>query len=342
MKKKMVEMGNFLGNMVLPNIGVFITWGIITALFSETGWFPNSKVSELINPISSTLLPLLIAYTGGNIVGGQRGGVIGTIAATGVIVGSDSPMFIGAMLLGPLSAWVIKKVDAFTERKVPENFKPLFGSFSLGILGAVFALGALYIAAPLLKQLNEILEAGVGFFVERGLLPLTSILIEPAKVLFLNNAIAHGVLSPMGIGESEAVGKSIYFLLEANPGPGLGILLAYCFAGPEKAKATAPGAIVVHLLGGIHETYFPYVMMNPLLFLAVTAGGMSGVLVLSLTNAGLVSVACPASLITIAMMTERHSYLGVFLGILVSAAVSFIIGFIILKTTNAAKKSKLA
>ena len=98
------------------------------------------------------------------------------------------------------------------------------------------------------------------------LIPLTSIFIEPAKVLFLNNAINHGILTPLGTEQVLSAGKSILFLLEANPGPGLGVLLAFMFFGKGAAKSSAPGAIIIHFLGGIHEIYFPYVMMKPLLF----------------------------------------------------------------------------
>ncbi len=329
-----------MADMIVPNMGVFITWGIITSLFSENGLFPNNTTAQLINPIASVLLPMLIAYTGGKLVAGARGGVIGCIATMGVIVGADSPMFIGAMLLGPSAAWLIKKFDSFTKDKISDTFKPLADNFSLGILGAVLSVAAMLVFAPLLKMLNSVLEAGVGFFVENELLPLASILIEPAKVFFLNNAIAHGVLSPMGIEEAEKIGKSVFFLLEANPGSGLGLLLAYCFFGDEKTKKSAPSAVVVHFLGGIHETYFPYVMMNPLLLLSVIAGGMTGILVFTLTDAGLVSVACPASIITIAMMSERHSYLGVFLGVIASCAVSFCVAAVILKLSKRFKKSK--
>ena len=238
MKEKKVQVfGRFLSGMVMPNIGAFIAWGLITALFLETGWCPNEKIANLIGPMSSMLLPLLIAYTGGNVVAGQRGGVIGAIATMGVIVGSDVPMFIGAMIVGPLAAWVIRKFDKLMENKVKAGFEMLVNNFSIGIIGAILAIIAMLGITPLVNILNGWMEAGVGFFVEHGLLPLTSIFIEPAKVLFLNNAINHGILSPMGIKQVEEVGKSVFFLLEANPGPGLGILLAYCIAGKGSAKA---------------------------------------------------------------------------------------------------------
>ncbi|MDO4338741.1 MAG: PTS mannitol transporter subunit IICBA [Eubacteriales bacterium] len=331
MKEKVQVFGRFLSGMVMPNIGAFIAWGLITALFIESGWMPNESFAALVSPMSQMLLPLLIAYTGGTVVAGQRGGVIGAIATMGVIVGSDVPMFIGAMIVGPLAAWVIKKFDKLMENRVKAGFEMLVNNFSVGIIGAILALVAMKGITPLVSVLNGWLEAGVGFFVNHGLLPLTSIFIEPAKVLFLNNAINHGILSPMGIKQVEEVGKSVFFLLEANPGPGLGVLLAYCIAGKGSAKSSAPGAVIIHFLGGIHEIYFPYILMNPLLLLAVIAGGASGIFVFTLMDVGLTAPASPGSILAIMMMAERHSYAGIILGVLIATVVSFVIAMPILK-----------
>lgn len=331
MKEKVQLFGRFLSGMVMPNIGAFIAWGLITALFIPTGWWPNESLAALVSPMSTVLLPLLIAYTGGAAIHGQRGGVIGAIATMGVIVGSDIPMFIGAMIVGPLAAWVMKKFDRLLEGKIPAGFEMLVNNFSLGILGAVLTLLTLKGVTPLVESLNEAMRAGVGFFVDNKLLPMASIFIEPAKVLFLNNAINHGIFSPMGIQQVEETGKSIFFLLEANPGPGLGVLLAYCLAGKGSAKSSAPGAVIIHFLGGIHEIYFPYILMNPLLLLSVIAGGASGIFVEQMFGAGLSALASPGSIIAILGMTPRGGYLPVILGVLVATAVSFFISMPILK-----------
>lgn len=331
MKEKVQLFGRFLSGMVMPNIGAFIAWGLITALFIPTGWWPNESLAALVSPMSTVLLPLLIAYTGGAAIHGQRGGVIGAIATMGVIVGSDIPMFIGAMIVGPLAAWVMKKFDRLLEGKIPAGFEMLVNNFSLGILGAVLTLLTLKGVTPLVETLNEAMRAGVGFFVDNKLLPMASIFIEPAKVLFLNNAINHGIFSPMGIQQVEETGKSIFFLLEANPGPGLGVLLAYCLAGKGSAKSSAPGAVIIHFLGGIHEIYFPYILMNPLLLLSVIAGGASGIFAEQMLGAGLSAPASPGSIIAILGMTPRGGYLPVILGVLVATAVSFFISMPILK-----------
>lgn len=207
----------------------------------------------------------------------------------------------------------------------------LVNNFSLGIIGAILACVSIYIVAPVVTSLNSIMEMGVGFFVEHSLLPLASIFIEPAKVLFLNNAINHGILSPMGIQQVNEVGKSIFLLLESNPGPGLGILLAYCIAGKGSAKTSAPGAVVIHFLGGIHEIYFPYILMNPLLLLAGIAGGAAGIFTFTIFDVGLTGTASPGSIISIIMMCERYSYLGLILGVVISAAVSLLIALPLLK-----------
>ena len=331
MKEKVQVFGRFLSGMVMPNIGAFIAWGLITALFIETGWCPNEKLAQFVTPMSTVLLPLLIAYTGGSAVAGQRGGVIGAIATMGVIVGSDIPMFIGAMIVGPLAAWIIKKFDKAVEGHIKAGFEMLVNNFSLGIIGAILACLAMYGVAPLVTGMNSVMRAGVDVFVSHGLLPLASIFNEPAKVLFLNNAINHGILSPMGIQQVEETGKSIFFLLEANPGPGLGILLAYCIAGKGNAKSSAPGAVIIHFLGGIHEIYFPYILMNPLLLISVIAGGASGIFCFNLFNVGLTAPASPGSIIAIMMMAEKHSYLGLIVGVAVAALVSFAISVPILK-----------
>ena len=331
MKEKVQVFGRFLSGMVMPNIGAFIAWGLITALFIETGWCPNEKLAQFVTPMSTVLLPLLIAYTGGSAVAGQRGGVIGAIATMGVIVGSDIPMFIGAMIVGPLAAWIIKKFDKAVEGHIKAGFEMLVNNFSLGIIGAILACLAMYGVAPLVTGMNSVMRAGVDVFVSHGLLPLASIFIEPAKVLFLNNAINHGILSPMGIQQVEETGKSIFFLLEANPGPGLGILLAYCISGKGNAKSSAPGAVIIHFLGGIHEIYFPYILMNPLLLISVIAGGASGIFCFNLFNVGLTAPASPGSIIAIMMMAEKHSYFGLIVGVAVAALVSFAISVPILK-----------
>lgn len=331
MKEKVQKFGRFLSGMVMPNIGAFIAWGLIAALFIDAGWLPNKSLSALVDPMSTYLLPLLIAFTGGNVIAGHRGGVVGAIATMGVIIGSDMPMFIGAMIMGPLGGYVIKKFDKLVEGKIKAGFEMLVNNFSVGIIGAILAIIGLKAVNPVVVTLIGALETGVEFFVEHKLLPLTSIFVEPAKVLFLNNALNHGIFSPMGIDQVKELGKSIFFLIESNPGPGLGILLAYCLVGKGSAKSSAPGAVVIHFLGGIHEIYFPYIMMNPLLILSVILGGASGVFTFQLFDAGLVAPASPGSILSLLAMTPKGGYLGIIAGVLVSTVISFVVSMPLLK-----------
>jgi mannitol PTS system EIICBA or EIICB component len=340
------KFGTFLSGMIMPNIGAFIAWGLITALFIEKGWIPVPQLGGfgtndagvpnvgLVGPMITYLLPLLIAYTGGRMVYDVRGGVVGAIGTMGVIVGAGIPMFIGAMIMGPLGGWTMKKIDSIWDGKIRPGFEMLVNNFSAGIWGALLAMLGFYGISPLVQAFSTAAGNVVQFLVSNGLLPLTSIFIEPAKVLFLNNAINHGVLTPLGIQQSLEQGKSILFLLEANPGPGLGILLAYMFFGRGAAKASAPGAALIHFFGGIHEIYFPYVLMKPLLIVAAIAGGMTGIATLALTNSGLVAPAAPGSIIAVIAQTSRDSYLGVILAVVLAAAVSFLVASVILRTSK--------
>ncbi len=319
----------------MPNISAFIAWGLITALFIPTGFFPNESLAKLVNPMVGYLLPLLIGYTGGKLVHDQRGGVVGAIATMGVIVGApDVPMFLGAMIMGPFGGWVIKKFDQSVEGKIKSGFEMLVNNFSAGILGGLLAILSFWAIGPAVDVFTGWLVQGVDWLVNTGLLPLTSIIIEPAKILFLNNAINHGVLSPIGVEQAKTAGKSLLFLLEANPGPGIGVLLAYSIFGKGTAKRTAPGAAIIQFFGGIHEIYFPYILMRPMLFFAVILGGMSGVFTLVLLGGGLLAPASPGSILAILAVTPHHAgtYVANIVGVLVAGIVSFVISLFILKT----------
>ncbi|PSA89560.1 PTS mannitol transporter subunit IIBC [Bacillus atrophaeus] len=342
MKVKIQRFGSYLSGMIMPNIGAFIAWGIITALFIPAGWLPNEQLNTLVSPMITYLLPLLIAYTGGKMIYDHRGGVVGATAAIGVIVGSDIPMFLGAMIMGPLGGYLIKQIDKLFKDKVRQGFEMLINNFTAGIIGAILTIIAFYAIGPVVLSLNKILSAGVEVIVHANLLPIASVFVEPAKVLFLNNAINHGILSPIGIEQAANTGKSILFLVEANPGPGLGILLAYMFFGKGSSKSTAPGAAVIHFFGGIHEIYFPYILMKPMLILAAIAGGASGLLTFSIFNAGLVAASSPGSIFAILAMTPRGNYLGVIAGVIVATAVSFIVSAVILKSSKAGEEDLTA
>ena len=338
-KLKVQNFGRFLSNMVMPNIGAFIAWGFITAIFIPTGWYPNENVAKLVAPMITYLLPLLIGYSGGKLVHGERGGVVGAITTMGVVVGASIPMFLGAMIVGPLGGWMIKQFDKAVDGKIKSGFEMLVNNFSAGIIGMLLALLSFFAIGPSVVVASSVLASGVDFMVQHNLLPFTSIIVEPAKILFLNNAINHGIFSPLGIQQAAEQAQSIFFLIEANPGPGLGLLLAYMFFGKGAAKGSASGAAVIHFFGGIHEIYFPYVLMNPRLIIAMILGGMTGVFTLTLFGSGLSSPASPGSIIAILAVTPKASMLGVSISVIAAATVSFLVSVVLLKTTKNADKS---
>lgn len=332
LKVKVQKLGTALSNMVMPNIGAFIAWGVLTALFIPTGWLPNAEFAKAVGPAITYLLPLLIGYTGGYVIHGQRGAVVGAIATFGAVAGSEVPMFIGAMAMGPLGGWAIKKFDQAFQEKIRPGFEMLVNNFSAGLIGFGLLLLAFKLVGPFVAIFTTAIGNGVQAIVDMKLLPLANILIEPAKILFLNNALNHGIFTPLGAEQVAKTGKSILFLLEANPGPGLGILLAYLVFGKGAAKSSSWGALIIHFLGGIHEIYFPYVMMKPALFLAVIGGGVTGTFFNQLLGSGLGGPASPGSIIAIlSMVPKGGSYLAVLTGVFSAALVSFLIASVILK-----------
>jgi len=333
-KVKIQRFGSYLSGMVMPNIGAFIAWGFITALFIPTGWWPNETLAELVGPMIVYLLPLLIGFTGGRMVHDFRGGVVGAIATMGVVVGADIPMFLGAMIMGPFGGWVIKQFDKAVEGKIKSGFEMLVNNFSAGIIGAILAVVALMGIGPVVEALMTVLANAVDAMMSANLIPLANVFIEPAKILFLNNAINHGVLGPIGVEQVAEAGRSMMFLLEANPGPGFGLLLAFMFFGKGAAKSSSPGAIIIHFLGGIHEIYFPYVLMKPSLLLSVIAGGVVGTFTFNILGAGLVASPSPGSIFAIMAMAPRGGFLPVMAGVATSTIAAFLVAAFILKASK--------
>ena len=332
-RARVQKFGGFLASMIMPNIGAFIAWGLITALFIPTGWLPNATLAELVSPMLFFLLPLLIGYTGGKMVHGQRGAVIAAITTFGVIIGGFTdistfegiPMFLGAMIVGPLAAFLLKLSDKAIAGKVAPGFEMLVDNFSLGILGMLLAIAGLFGVAPVMAAIVAVLTSGVHFLVNANLLPLASVFVEPAKVLFLNNAINHGILTPIATADVATMGKSILFTVESNPGAGLGLLTAFAFFGPRSLRPSTPGAIIIHFFGGIHEIYFPYVLMKPILLLGMIAGSASGLVVGGALGSGLVAPPAPGSIFAFLAVTARGSYVGMLAQVFTAALVSFLV-----------------
>jgi mannitol PTS system EIICBA or EIICB component len=340
------KFGTFLSGMIMPNIPAFIAWGFITALFIEKGFTPVEGIGGfgknaagapnvgLVGPMITFMLPLLIANQGGRMVYGVRGGVVAVVGTMGVIIGTDIPMFLGAMIMGPLAAWCMKHVDKLWEGKIKPGFEMLVNNFSAGILAAALAVAGYLVFGPPIEAVAKGAGHGVDWLVSHHLLPLASLIIEPAKVLFLNNAVNHGVLTPLGIQQAAANGKSVLFLLEANPGPGAGLLLAYAVFGTGIARNTAPAAFIIQFFGGIHEIYFPFVLLKPLTLLATIAGGMVGIGTLVVFGAGLRAPAAPGSIIAVYAQVPGNSVIGVTLSVLLAAATSFLVASVILRASR--------
>ena len=340
MKTALQKFGKFLSAMVMPNIGAFIAWGFITAIFIADGWWPNEQLASIQPYMLTYLLPILIAATGGRMIAKDRGMVMGAIAIVGCIAGvggtEGQPMLMAAMIMGPFAGWVIKKFDQMMEGHMPAGFEMLINNFSVGILGMILAIIGYYFIGPVMTGILSVLSAGVALLINNSLLPLVAIFVEPAKVLFLNNAINHGIFTPIGVEQAVEAGKSIMYMLESNPGPGLGVLLAYwLFSADKTTKDSAPGAIIIHFLGGIHEIYFPYILMNPVVIIAPILGNICAITFYTLFNCGLKGPASPGSIIAYLSMAPKGETLMVLLGVLIAAGVSFLVASPIIKLSNA-------
>lgn len=329
---KIRKFGGHMSGMVMPNLGAFVGWGLLAALFIPTGWMPNEKLNEMVSPILNYLLPLLIGYTAGYNIHGQRGGVIGAFTTMGVIVGSDVTMFSGAMIMGPLSSWLLKKFDKSVEGKIKPGFEMFVNNFSLGILGFVLAILGYFIIGPVVNGIIAVLTAGINFLIHKKLIPFLAVFMCPAQVLFLNNAVNHGIISPIAYAQAQEAGKSLMFLLDSNCGPLLGTLCSISFFGKGKAKETAPMAMFIAGIAGIGEVYFPFVLANPVMIFATMGGLAVSLFLLVILGGGLVGMPSPGSLINIALMTPKDAALANLIAIVAGFCIAFLIGAFLLKT----------
>ncbi len=319
------KFGGALSAMVMPNIGAFIAWGLLAALFIDTGWIPNEYLNQLVAPTLKYLMPILIGYTGGYNIYGRRGGVAGALATMGVVIGADITMLIGGMAMGPLGAVVIRWIDKRFEGKVKPGMEMLVDNFSLGIAGALLMVLGLVIVEPIMSAILAVLTAGVQWLVNANLLPFTSIFVQPAQVLFLNNAINHGIMIPIGIEEAAATGKSILFLVEANGGTWFGLLLAFAVFGKGNAKKSAPGASLIMFFGGIGEVAFPYALSKPITILGPMAGNIVALYILQIFNGGTVAAVSPGSFLALLAMTPKSAYFANILAYFAATAVAFLV-----------------
>lgn len=307
----------------MPNLSIFIAWGFLSFI---TPYF-SGELAQRLNEVSEwmlhLLLPILIGYLGGKLTGNQRGAIVGAIATLGIIVGSTAPQIVGAMIMGTLAG----KVYDFFENKVKEQFtigyEMLIHNLLVGIIGGVCCLLGMIVITPLISSVSQMISQAILWLTEMKMLTLAHVLLEPLKVLFFNNIINHGILTPLGIEFAQQENSSILFLMEANPGPGIGVLLAILFQGRRETKTNAGSALMIQAIGGIHEIYFPFVLIKPKLILAVILGGASGTFLFQLLHVGLSAPVSPGSLIVILTNTPTHQLLAVSFGILVSILVTF-------------------
>lgn len=330
-KSKVQKFGGFLSGMVMPNIGALIAWGIVTALFLETGYFPNENLAELIGPTLKFLIPLLFAYTGGYNVYGRRGAVAGSIATIGVIIGSDITMMIGGMVMGPLGAWVIKQVDKALDGHVKPGLEMLVDNFSMGIVGAIMMVAGYMIVTPIFSAVTGVLMVCVNFAMAHNILPFTPIFVVPGQVLFLNNAINHGIFTPLAIEQAAQTGKSILYLVEANGGNWAGLVLAFCAFGKGTAKKSAPGAAIIHIIGGIGEVSFPYALIKPITILGPIAGSIAALFWLQIMDGGAVAAVSPGSIVALIIMSPKGKLFVNVMAYIIAAVVSFVIVAFFLK-----------
>ncbi len=336
MKNGVQRFGKFLSAMIMPNIGALIAFGFLAAFFNGSGWIPHEGFATIFSAILVYLIPILIASTGGKLIGGERGGVVAAIAVVGAIMSDpNTTMLMAAMIMGPLAGFCIKKFDEAMDGRMPAGFEMLINNFSVGILGMLLAMFGFLAVGPFMNLILGVLSAGVTFLVEHSVLPLIAIFIEPAKVLFLNNALNHGIFTPIATAQAAETGRSIMYMLEANPGPGLGVLLAYMFFCKDKeTKQSAPGAVIIHLLGGIHEIYFPYILMNPLVIVGPILGNMAAILWFNITGCGLVGPASPGSIIAYLMMAPGDKMFQIIIGVVIATAISFVVSSAIVRMSK--------
>lgn len=328
----MKKLGRLLSAMVYQNIAVIIVVGIIQGMFGVYGWWYNDRILLLLNPINNILLPILLSYTGGRIVGGQRGAVVASIVTYGLVLSSSTPAILGAMIIGPLIGWLVKKLDLIVKKKLPgAGYELLIGNVLAAMIATVLTVLCFFYMGHTFSVIVEWLTKLLETIIHSGWLPLTATIIEPAKVLFFNNILNFGVLGSLGIQQAEELGKSIFFLLGANPGPGLGVLLACWLKMKAEQRKGAKLAVFIHFFGGIQEVYFPYVLMNPLLVIPLVLGGLAGVFTFQLFDVGLVAIPSPGSIFLFVALAAKEDVLFIILGILLSAIITFLFSLFLLK-----------
>ncbi len=340
--KKMIQFTSHLcSRMMMANIALFIAWGFLSALFSEGGWFPNKEFARMITPFIKYILPSAIAYQGGNLIYDKRGGSIAVIACMGAICSGDKTMLFEAMCIGPCAAKILKSWDEKIKKWTPVGFEMLVNNASIALLGICLALINYVLVSLVMNTIFVFAYQAVLFLIHHHFLPFLAFVIEPCKVLFLNNALNHGVFTPLGMEQVKQSGQSILYLIESNPGPGCGILLALFFRQSKAEKQTLLQAIVIQFFGGIHEIYFPYVLMNPILLVGLIGGSMTSIFIEQLLQIGLYVPVSPGSILSLLAMSSSNMWWKILLSVLFGALVSFLLSYPLLFLQKTRKKEKI-
>ena len=343
MRNAIHKFGKFYSNIMINMIGIFIFVGILSVIFGDYGWVPNENIYAISQFVYSYVIPALIAYAAGNHMGqiyekrldvpktgiNHAGGAIAVMAAAGIMIADKNCAILGAMILGPICGLLWKHVLEPLTRKAVQGMEMLTRNLVAAVVGAAFSIAAYYVLTPVLSAVTHVIMMGVDWLIAHKLICLTSVLIEPAKVFFLNNSIHHGILLPLAMQQAEQNGSSMLFLLETNPGPGLGVLLALWLSNRKKRKEYA-AYMFVECIGGIHEIYFPEVLANLWLLLALIPGGMAGILCMSVFHVASAGLVSPGSILTLLFMSGHH-VLATLFAVAISTAVSCAIAFFILK-----------
>lgn len=331
--KKIQRVGKFYTRIIMRNIGIFIFIGLLSVIFHEQGWLPNKNIYAISQLAYQMILPFMIAYEGGQMLGGTAGGIQAVLAVSGVLVANPSVGFFCGMLMGPLAGWLWKWEERWVIGKWGASMQMLVKNLCMGLTGGVLALLGFYLLSPLLSAAARGISYGVNILVEHRMLGALNVVIEPAKVFFLNNMMEHSVLVPLGMTQAQQTGSSILFLLESNPGPGLGLLCALYYVKREKRSEYA-SAILAEAAGGIHEVYFSCVWSNLKLLVPLILGGVSGTLCFEILGAGAQSAVSPGSVFTILLMAGKQRTIPVLIGVCVSALVTFAGSLLLLRGKN--------
>lgn len=315
------RIGKYYTGIIMKNIGIFLCVGLLLVLFGEQGWMPDAHISEVTMLLYHVILPTMVAYEGGARFGGTSGGILAVLALAGVLSADSGTGLFGAMVIGPLAGGLWRQIGKVSE-KTDFRMKMLVKNLSLAVFGSVLLVLTKTLFVPVLEGALGIVYQGVHFLVAHHMTFAASVLLEPAKVFFLNNLMNHGILVPLGMSQVQETGSSILYLMETNPGPGLGVLLAMYFRNKEY-KSEYVSAMLAESVGGIHEVYFPFVLSDLRLLLPLILGGMAGNICFEFLDAGLKGAVSPGSFLVIFLMAGKEGFFPVMAGMAASAAVSF-------------------